>query len=103
MKRELKSMLCRSRLDGSAETAIADDVIAGGFAVTPDQIYYLRREAQGFATLRSLTLATGKDAQITTLTKTLHPGLSVSPDRKYALYSQIDHEGSNLVLLEDFH
>ena len=52
--------------------AAADNDIAGGFVVTPDQIYYLRREAQGFATLRSLTLATGKDAQITTLTKTLH-------------------------------
>jgi Tol biopolymer transport system component/DNA-binding winged helix-turn-helix (wHTH) protein len=98
-----KSMLWRSRLDGSAETAIADDVVARGFAVTPDQIYYLRQEARGFATLRSLTLATGKNAQIATITKTLHLGLSVSPDRKYALYAQIDHEGSNLVLLEDFH
>src|SRR5689334_17988888 len=82
--------LWRSCLDGSAETAIADDVVPRAFAVTPNQIYYLRRDARGFATLRSLTLATGKNAEIATITKTLHQGLSVSPDGKYALYAQIE-------------
>jgi Tol biopolymer transport system component/DNA-binding winged helix-turn-helix (wHTH) protein len=103
LKRDVKLTLWRSRLDGTAETAIADDVAPRGFAVTPDQIYYLRPVARGFATLRSLTLATGKNAEIATITKTLHQGLSVSPDGRYALYTQIDHEASNLMLLSDFH
>jgi Tol biopolymer transport system component/DNA-binding winged helix-turn-helix (wHTH) protein len=102
MKLDVKSTLWRSRLDGSAETAIADEVALRGFAVTPNQIYYLRREARGFATLRSLTLATGKDTGLAKITGTLHQGLSVSPDGKYALYTQIDHAGSNLMLLADF-
>ena len=103
MKGAVKPMLCRSRLDGSGEAAIAEDVVARGYAVTSDRIYYFRREADGHATLRSLTLATGENAQIATITKTLHLGLSVSPDRKNALFTQIDREGSSLVLLEDFH
>ncbi|HYI92822.1 MAG TPA: hypothetical protein VEX68_04710, partial [Bryobacteraceae bacterium] len=96
-------MLCRSSLDGTGEIPIADNVLARGFAVTSEQIYYLRREPRGVATLRSLALRTALNAQITTITNTLHLGLSISPDGKYALYSQIDREGSNLVLMEDFH
>ena len=103
MKGAVKPMLCRSRLDGSGEAPIAEDIVARGFAVTPDRIYYFRWEADGHATLRSLTLATGENAPIATITKTLHLGLSVSPDRKNALFTQIDSEGSNLVLLEEFH
>jgi Tol biopolymer transport system component/DNA-binding winged helix-turn-helix (wHTH) protein len=104
MKLDVESTLWRSHLDGSAETAIADEVAPRGFAVTPNQIYYLRREARrGLATLRSLTLATGTDTGIATITETLHLGLSVSPDGKYALYTRIDHAGSNLMLLADFH
>ena len=76
---------------------------ARGYAVTPDRIYYFHREADGHATLRSVTPATGESAPIATITKTLHLGLTVSPDRQDALFTQIDHEGSNLVLLEEFH
>jgi dipeptidyl aminopeptidase/acylaminoacyl peptidase len=96
-------MLWRSRLDGSAETAIAHDVALRDFAVTPQQIYYLRLEARGIATLRSLKLATGKDVQIAMIARTLHLGLSISPDLRFALYTTIDREGSNLMLSEDFH
>jgi Tol biopolymer transport system component len=103
MKRDVKPILCRSRLDGSGEAAIAEDVVARGYAVTQDRIYYFRREPDGHATLRSLTPATGENAPIATITKTLHLGLSVSPDRKNALFTQIDREGSSLELLEDFH
>jgi Tol biopolymer transport system component/DNA-binding winged helix-turn-helix (wHTH) protein len=103
MKSGVNPVLCRSRLDGSGETAIAEDVITRGYAVTPDRVYYFRREAHGYATLRSLTPATGETAPIATITKTLHLGLTVSPNRKDALYTQIDREGSNLVLLENFH
>lgn len=81
---------------------VVDDVVGRSFVVNSDQIYYLRRVPSGFA-LRSLALATRKDAQITTMTKSLYPGLSVSPDGKYALYTQFDRTASNLMLLADFH
>jgi Tol biopolymer transport system component len=99
-----KSKLCRSGLDGSEETEIAEDVIVRGFVLTSEQIFYLRQENNhGLATLRSLSLKTGRSAPITALTTALSLGLSVSPDRKYALYTQIDHEGSDLMLVDDFH
>ena len=103
LKHPAVTLLCRSRLDGSAETVIAANVEMRGVAVTAERIYYLGREASGATTLRSLTLATGKNTQIATIAKSLNLGLSVSPDGKYALYSQIDHEGSNLALLDGFH
>jgi len=103
IKRGVNFVLCRSRLDGSGETAIAEDVLLRGYAVTPDRIYYFRRDAHGHATLRSLTPATGENVPVATITKTLHLGLTVSPNRKDTLYTQIDREGSNLMLLDDFH
>jgi len=103
LKHAAETLLCRSGLDGSAETVIAANVVMRGIAVTAERIYYLRQEARGTTTMSSLTLATGKNTQIATIAKKVNLGLSVSPDGKYALYAQIDHEGSNLALLDGFH
>jgi len=35
--------------------------------------------------------------------KPLDLGLTVSPDGRTLLYSQVDYTGSNLMLVEDFH
>jgi Tol biopolymer transport system component len=101
-KARSETKLWKSGLDGSGETEVADDIAMRGFAFTADRIYYLRREPRGATGLRSLTLATGKDSLIASIPKPLHLCLSVSPDGKYAAYSQVDQQGSDLMLVEDF-
>jgi eukaryotic-like serine/threonine-protein kinase len=50
--------------------------------------------------------ATGKTTPVTTTEKKLArwiPSLAVSPDGKHLLYTQIDQQGSDLMLMENFH
>jgi len=49
--------------------------------------------------------ATGKTTPVATTEKVLArwiPSLTVSPDGKYMLYTQIDQQGSDLMLMENF-
>ena len=79
-----------------------DGVAVRGFVVLQDRVYYLRQEPGGGMTLRRLMLSTGNGSLVSSPLKRLELGLSVSPDEKYAIYSQVDHEGSGLMLVEGF-
>lgn len=89
-------------LDGSAEIKLAQNLIGRGFALTDKQIYYLHQEHEGLTALRSLLVIGGKSSVIASFAKTLDLGLSISPDLKYALYTQVDQEGSTLMLVDEF-
>jgi hypothetical protein len=101
-KNEEKARLWKSLVDGSGETPVLDNVAQRGFVVTPDRIYYLRAEADRGTTLRYRVLATGQDVEISSIQKKGYPGLSLSADGKYLIYSQSDYEGSDLMLVSDF-
>jgi Tol biopolymer transport system component/DNA-binding winged helix-turn-helix (wHTH) protein len=96
------SKLWRCNLDGSGETVVLDAVSYRGFVVTADRIYYTRPEPGEARTLRVRHLDTGKDTQISMLPNTGRLGLSLSPDNRYLIYSQLDREGSDLMLVPDF-
>lgn len=104
-KDDLKTQLWRSALDGGSEIEIASNVIVRGFVpAAPDKIFYLQQEKPDRpATLNLLEIPTGKTNSIAVLSKTLELGLSVSPDLRYALYAQIDNQGSTLMLVDEFH
>jgi Tol biopolymer transport system component/DNA-binding winged helix-turn-helix (wHTH) protein len=102
-KGDLGLKLWRSALDGSDEREVVGAVASRGFVVLEDRIYYLRPEPGGRATLRRVMLSTGKESLVSSPLKRLALGLSVSPGGKYAIYSQVDHEGTDLMLAEDFH
>ncbi len=73
-----------------------------GFDVAPDGIYYIPTGGPGNYTIRFLDLATGKTRQVATLPKPPAGGLSLSPDGRHLLYSQIDQTGADLMLVENF-
>jgi Tol biopolymer transport system component/DNA-binding winged helix-turn-helix (wHTH) protein len=100
-KTENDATLWRSGLDGSGETAVVQRVAHRGFAVSGDSIYYLRVEPTG-ETIRRFRLATREDTRVAGLAKTGYYGLALSPDGRYLLYSQIDQQGSDLMLVERF-
>jgi Tol biopolymer transport system component len=101
-KGDNETKLWRCNLDGSGETVVLDAVSYRGFVVTKDRIYYTRPEPGGARTLRVRHLDTGKDTQISMLRNSGRLGLSLSPDHRYLIYSQLDREGSDLMFVPDF-
>ena len=89
---------------GAAPTilALTPPSVMRDFVITSSRVYYVRATAARTATLRSLELPTGRDSEIGTFTRPLDLGLSLSPDGKYLLYSQLDHVGTSLMLAEHF-
>jgi Tol biopolymer transport system component/DNA-binding winged helix-turn-helix (wHTH) protein len=96
------SRIWRSPLDGTVEYAVTDAGVMRDFVVTASRLYYLRPSPAGTSTLRSFEFATAKDVSTATFTGPLDLGLSLSPDGRYVLYSQLDHVGTNLMLVENF-
>src|SRR5205085_11957887 len=82
---------------GGEETRVADTADVQTFAVTRGGIYFVTGRE-----LRYLSLATGKSKSILTIGKPMSNGLSVSPDERWLLYSQLDQTGSDLMLVENF-
>jgi Tol biopolymer transport system component/serine/threonine protein kinase len=109
----LQSGVWKVPVGGGEETQVLPDVSTGrSFAVTPRGIYYVTRRGQprgvmanngpGGATLQFLTFATGSISTVFTTEKQLSIGLSVSPDEKSLLYTQIDRTDSDLWLVDNF-
>jgi hypothetical protein len=96
------SKLWRSAVDGSDESEVLDAVFARGFVVQNDRLYYLHPEPRGATGLRCFMLGSGKDSLISLIAKPVSVGLSVSPDGKQIIYSQIDQRGADLMLLDGF-
>jgi hypothetical protein len=88
--------------DGGAERKLLDSVASRNFAVTEQGIYYARPAAESKWSARFLNLATGVDTRIAEFTKPAALGLTLSPDRRTLLYTQIDDEGCDLMLVDNF-
>ncbi|MGH7494779.1 MAG: protein kinase domain-containing protein [bacterium] len=75
------------------------------FAVVADGVYFIpSRDTDSEEKDRVLYLnfADGKIKTIATLEKPASAGLAVSPDRRFLLYTQLDQEGMDLFLMENF-
>jgi Tol biopolymer transport system component len=96
------SALWTKPLDGGSERKLINSVWLRGFAAVEQGIYYTRAEPGSRWSIRFLNLSTHADTSIAELTKPPWIGLSRSPDRRTLLYTQIDDEGSDLMLVENF-
>jgi len=89
--------LWKTRADGGEESQVLDSLAPHQFAVARGGIYFLL-----WPRLQYLDFSSGRSKTILTLQKPAALGMSLSPDERWLLYSQIDQGGSDLMLVENF-
>jgi Tol biopolymer transport system component len=72
------------------------------WAVTGQGIYFATAENPSRPLIEFFNFATGKVTQIATLEKPFSLGISVSPDGRWLIYTQLDQSGSDIMLMENF-
>jgi len=89
-------------VEGGDETLVLDPAPAGNWAVTENGVYFIdsQRKIQyfNFATRKLILVGTIEKPVIT-----FTPGFSVTRDGRWIAWAQLDHEDSDLMLLENFH
>ncbi len=68
--------------------------------VTEQGVYFVPRANR--TTIQFLRFSTGKIEKIVDLGKEAYYGLTVSPDGRWLVYSEIEQQGSNLMLVDKF-
>jgi Tol biopolymer transport system component len=102
------SGIWRVPIAGGEETLVLDHHRAGAWrywAVVPQGIYFLTAETAEHPLLEFFNFATNKIVPIITLEKKIasqSSSLSVSPDGHTLIWSQLDQEGSDIMLLDNF-
>jgi len=92
----------RMPVQGGPPVQIADKVLDRCFAPARDGVYAIRRENQEQELVFYPLDRGAKPRAIATLRQPLLPGLSISPDETSALFTFIDQNNVNLMLLENF-
>jgi Tol biopolymer transport system component len=72
------------------------------FAVVEDGVYTIHGDWMGKAAVLFYDFATGKTKVVAQMEKPSFRGIAISPDRRWALLTQIVHMGSDLMLVENF-
>jgi eukaryotic-like serine/threonine-protein kinase len=92
----------RMPVNGGDETLVVKGITSyRNFVVGRRAIYYAHSEA-GRDSIRVHDLGSGRSKVVFDLPKPIASGLSLSPDERYLLYSQVDDEGSELMRVDNF-
>jgi Tol biopolymer transport system component/predicted Ser/Thr protein kinase len=96
--------LWRVPVEGGREEQVLEIMANWGtFCPVSDGIYFARNLGPGRgAVVEFLSFASGRIEPVTDLEKPLYLGLAVAPDRSRILFTQIDRQESNLILVENF-
>jgi len=89
--------LYRSGADGSGETLLVSGIAFNGFTVAAERIYYLHQPSSGAMEIRQRFLVTGQDSRLMAIEKQLTGGLSLSPDGKSLIYSELRRHSSLMI------
>jgi len=90
---------------GGEEAPVLDHHQAGrwrSWTVTEQGIYFATAENPTQPLIEFFSFATRKVTQIATLEKPFFLGISVSPDGRWLIYTQLDQSGSDIMLMENF-
>jgi Tol biopolymer transport system component/tRNA A-37 threonylcarbamoyl transferase component Bud32 len=95
--------LWRMPVNGGRETQVAPDVYRANYVLTDDGVYFIPALGESRTTsIQFLNFATGARTEILKIPEPVDDGLTVSPDRRTLIYSQIDRLGRDLMLVEGF-
>jgi eukaryotic-like serine/threonine-protein kinase len=96
--------LLRAPAEGGEARQVLDSLCIGqNFVVAEDGIYFMPRpDPKAGYSIQFLDSSAGTIERIASIEKPVSPGLTVSPDRRWILYAQVDHAGSDLMLVENF-
>lgn len=98
----------RIPVGGGEETLVLDHHNAGYWrlwAVTEKGIYFATANAPSQPIIEFFNFANGKITHIATLDKPISrsdPGITISPDRRWLLFAQMDQSGSDIMLVDNF-
>ncbi len=100
---EIGGSLWKAPAEGGEENEVLSSVFAVNYAVTRQGIYFMPEpDSSGRYSIQFFKFATGKTQQLALLGKRVMWGFSVSADERWILYPQVDHEGSDLMMVENF-
>jgi hypothetical protein len=99
-----EGLYAKSLPDGAEVQVINENVVARGFVVFSDGVYYLHWVAGDTFEIRFHEFLSGRDQVIRKIEARLDgaSGLAVSPDRQTFLYSIVVRPESDLMLIENF-
>jgi len=97
------SSLWRVPKDGGEESQVLESVDKRAFAIANEGIYFVPKpESLGRYTIQFFNFATKKIRTIFTIDGEIDIYLSSSSDGRWILYSQVDQDGSDLTLVDNF-
>ena len=100
--------LWRTPTEGGKESLVLDKLKAGywgHWAVTEEGLYFVDPEGKPRATIEFFHFATGRLSQVAMFEKEPPKGIAsfaISPDGRWILYSQMDQQGSDIILVENY-
>jgi hypothetical protein len=94
----------RVPVDGGEEVEMAKVLPHwSSFAPVAQGLYFIARgKPNASASIQFLSFADGKVRTLTAIMKPVMLGFTISPDGQSLLYTQIDQQGSDLMLVENF-
>ncbi len=99
----IQRALWKMPVSGGEESQVLPSVVWRAFSLVNEGIYFIPEPgADGKSSIQFLSFATGKVKTVAPMSAPPFEGLSVSPDGRSLLFSQIDEAGSDLMLVENF-
>jgi serine/threonine protein kinase len=91
-------------VEGGEETEVFESLsFYNNMAVVSDGIYFIPTQSGSKgSSIQFFSFATGKIKPIATIERSAGFGLAVSPNGRWILYTQVDQQGSDLMLVENF-
>ena len=97
-----RSPLLRIPVEGGEESQVADEVLDRTWSVGVEGMWFLAADGRERAELRFLDITTRKMTTAGRIGKPVMTGLALSPDGRSLLYNQVDHGGTEILLVENF-